>query len=248
MENAVEINNKVQRDALEDVRMRINAMETDLAQVKNDLENRIAQFESKACPGTCSQSNELEIKRLSAKLETLDRANRKNNISIMGLSIPLSDMKGKTKKYLTENCKYSELNKNGSTNKGAVTLESWEDKMHILKHRKQSANSGGVFIQPDRTDKERNCVFKLRQFTRIIQRNRKGIMYDHHKVCVNNHWYKWDKHTDSITACPVSPKPRGSSSANSHSYTRPPCPNILKSTKRSVLHEKPRPFFPSSNH
>lgn len=219
-------------------------MESDLAHAKEFLEKRIAQLENIPCLCTSAQSNEVKIKDLSAKFEAPDRATRRNNIIIRGLSMPLSDMKRATKKYLTENFNHSgpisnikplrrEPNKNDRTNMVAVTLESWEDKSHILNQRKKPGNWGRVFIHPDRTDKERKCAFYLRQFARRIQPNGQGIRYAHQKVFVNNQWYMWDEHTDSIKACTARSKPYRFFSASSCTNTCRPCPKIFKDSQRS---------------
>lgn len=147
---------------------------------------------------------------ITQALMLLDRANRKKNIVLKGVSWPINELKERVENFLSEYFNISEsisveiLHKetNNLVSMVRVTLESLEAKMYILKNKKVLFNLRSTYVQPDLTDLERKIGFKLRDFARKNQAAGKKTIYVQHTVKVNDKWYCWDEKLKSVIPCP----------------------------------------------
>lgn len=210
LEKVVACNNEIHTEGMASVNARLASIENVQTQVKVNFEARLTQVEASCSSSACGDVE--IIRRLEDRLEAHERASKQNNIVIRGLSLPLTGLKDHVIKFLNDKFNYSgqvskvkplgKMAKNlENTDFVAVTLESFEDKLQILRSKKNLADLGTVYVQADLTEKESKCAYELRNFARNLKPDGKGIRYSYQKVFVHNAWYKWDSKKNAAVKC-----------------------------------------------
>lgn len=234
LELTVNENNRERILDFEEVKRRITTADVNYEESKKIFEARLGRIENSGL----SNISDMKVRKLEEKFEAQDKANRQNNIILRGFPVPLDDMREVIRKFLLDNFDYAgqivhvkplgrDPKNNNNVSLVAITLESLEAKLHILRNKKVLANMKTVFVQADLTDRERKCAFELRKFARSSQPGGKGIKFAYQKVFVNDKWYKWDLAENSVVEC--GSKHGGSPPANTTTVAGPSSLTSLRS-------------------
>lgn len=199
-------NNESHVKEMEEIKERLDALESQLAVSRKSLKNRMNQTGNTDCEDHPILNL---VKNLEEKFEAQDKFNRQNNIIIRGSTFKVSDLRSRTTKFLADHFNYSgqifnvkplgrESNNRNNINIVAVTLESLEAKLNILRKRKVLLNRKKVIVHADLTVRERKCAYELKKFARGLQPEGIGVKFGYQKVFVNNNWYTWDRTKHSV--------------------------------------------------
>lgn len=182
----------------------------------SDLENIKKSFASSA-PTDSTQTKQLEL--LSRRFEALEKENRRTKISIAGLSFKSSNHHDEVQKFLQE--KFEIQNPNISIKEYSknviVDLFSPSLKAAILRTKKEKLNGTKIFIDSDRTPKEREIDWNIRQFIKNNSQQGKKVTRKGNKVLMENLEYIWsDADNSLIPHRPGIPPRRHNTTHNNH--------------------------------
>lgn len=210
---------KMESDAVEaELRTasKIAALEEELRQYKLQSSTPTSSMEC------CERLNQLaadfedlkkEIKSDSSKLNDLveneemrERARRKKNIIISGWQGPMENYKSETYNFLRSNFSLPEnfaedIVVQGKDKKRIlVKLREFEDKIKILKSKKEVLKQKKIFIDSDLTKLEREIQSKLRDFARSELKNDKNkkVWVSYGKVGIDDKQFLWDQASSKL--------------------------------------------------
>lgn len=107
LEACVKKSNEDHSAAIQGVKLRVESVETDLAQTKINLGNQLLQLANTTF--SCSRQhpdNKEAVQKISDRLEIQDRANRRSNLIFSGLAVPESEVKKCVTKILADKFGY----------------------------------------------------------------------------------------------------------------------------------------------
>lgn len=245
LEHKVYENNLERMKDFEEVKLKMTAVDVNHNESRKIFEARLEKIENSGL----SNTGDMKVRKLEEKLEAEDKANRQNNIVLKGFPVPLDDMREAIRKFLLVNFNYTgqigqvkplgrdPKNKN-IVNLVAITLESLEAKLHILRNKKVLANMKSVFVRADLTDRERMCAAELGKFARRVQPGGKGVQFAYQKVFVKNKWFKWDVEKNSAVECEGGPKHGRTPPANSTTRNSPTVTSLSPKSPGQMQHSQ----------
>lgn len=210
LESAVFNSNEDRAKDMLSVNARLSSIEDSNSGAIRKVEERLRKIEmaTQAKPDVDVEV----VKRLEDRLEAQERARKRNSIVIKGEPMAVVDLKGQVKRFLSDKFNYAGSISNvrilsrdpknfNKTDYIAVDLESFEDKINILRSKKSIPDLGSVFVNADLTERERKVGSKLRTFARSLRPDGSGIRYSYQKVFVDGSWYKWDSNKKMAVKC-----------------------------------------------
>lgn len=163
----------------------------------SDIEN-IKRSIASSIPVDFPQANQLKL--LSNRLESLERENRKTKITITGLFFKSKNHYEETKQFLKE--KFGVMSFNVSikqyNKRVIVDLFNPSLKADILKMKKAKLIGAKIFIDSDRTPKERTIDWNIRQFIKNNFQQSSKITRKGNRVVIDNLEYTWSDEESSL--------------------------------------------------
>ncbi|CAG5100686.1 Protein of unknown function [Cotesia congregata] len=191
----------------------LKTLEDEFKATKTDLTNRITELEKKAVtldqlnnilsdssfsncnfnPCVNTPSND-QISYLTNMLNSLEKESNKTNISITGYTFTSNDYVSELINFLSSKfgISCSNISLKESLKRIIVNLLDLELKSHILKNKKSILADTKIFINPDRTAKERIIDWHVK--AKIKQLVSEGTKFSRkgNRIAKNNLVYSWN--------------------------------------------------------
>lgn len=208
LEKVVYANNQNHIEEFEEVKLRISSVEFSHNDSMKILEDRISKVEN----STFTSEEAERVALVEDRQEAQEKASKQNNLIIRGLALPQDEVREGAKKFLLDNFNYSGLifnakplgrdpNNNNIIRVVALTLESLDDKLKILRNKRARHNLGNMSVHADLTKNERKCVSELGKFARKLRPDGKGVSFGYQKLFIGKKCYTWDIRKNAVVEC-----------------------------------------------
>lgn len=147
------------------------------------------------------------IKSLEMSNEKSDRERRKKNIVISGVTFNETNCKGESSEFLKEKLNidvcvkraHSIKTKNSSLT--IISLESWEQKMEVMKKKKELER--GIYVEDDLTQKEREIQKWLRDIAKEERNKGKDARVGYMKLYIDGRCKRYNEKTEKLEEVPT---------------------------------------------
>lgn len=194
---------------MESVLKALAELKTDLKQEIKEASNNLKEEINKKFADWQNEKQELnkKIEKLEKRVESFEKREeerekraRKNNIVISGLQV--GDERKNIEGTVTDFIKAT-LNINTSfkaielikrkqkPDLIVATLNSFNDKIEIMKRKVMLKGNKNVYIDEDLSKKEREIQMKIRQKARIERSKGNVVKVGYQKIAINGVWQKW---------------------------------------------------------
>lgn len=144
------------------------------------LENRLAE----------------KINRSLDLLDANERANKRLNLVVRGLTADLAQNVESLNAFLKSKFKLTDEIKNVELMVGSgraiVTVGSWETKINVLKEKKAALAGTSIYIDSDLTQREQRIAATLRRLAKEKTEAGCIVKIGRRRLQVNGHWFFWD--------------------------------------------------------
>lgn len=205
--------------AFADIQCSLKSLKKELQGTKTDLSERVKALELNTVK--ISQVNELKmmvstgitesnpvvdgaykekIEYFVNKFDYLEKENKETKISIAGLIFSTNNHIAEVKHFLSSkfNVDCANIIVKEYHNRVFVDLLNTSQKASILKEKNNKLLGTEIFIEPDRTSRERNIDWQIRQFIKQQVKEGKKTSRKGNKVLVDDLTYVWNYSKNSL--------------------------------------------------
>lgn len=205
------LNKKLKDDtvAFEGIQKNLDSLKKDLQVSKTDLDMRLKALEENTVKkdelanliSTPTTSNGSEIiNQLNRRIDFLEKETKRTKISITGLSLTSGNHTEEVKIFLESKfeVKIPSISLTEFSRRLIADTFDVSIKSHILKNKRTKLQGSKIFIDPDRTARERHIDWNVRKLIKELREEGKTCSRKGTKVLVDNLVYTWSDQSNRM--------------------------------------------------
>lgn len=214
------LNQKLEDDqiAFDKIQQNLGDLKSELQGTKDDLNKRVKALEDNTVKKeeitslkvhTIPKEEHDRIIQLSNRIDFLEKDNKKTKISIVGLSLSSSDHAQEVNLFLntTFGVDIPRISTTEYSKRLIVDLFDINVKNLILRQKKTKLSGTKIFIDSDKTAREREIDWNIRSLLKLLKSEKKNPVRKGNIILVDDQVYSWNPVANKMT-----PQPRSSRS------------------------------------
>lgn len=185
-------------EAMQDILKELRANTSEIRELKEEMKSKEKKWE-------CERKELTErIEKLEQRIEKNEKEKRRNNLVIKGKNLENSNNKEKMAEFMknklevdAEIKKVVTISKKDDWNTILVQMETWEEKLKVLKNKNKLKGSN-IFIEHDYTQDERRIQGEIIKIAKAETEKGNETKIFYRKMLINGVPYIWDENEKGL--------------------------------------------------